>query len=109
VRVNKGGFPVFDPTALLAVYALMAVSVFMFGLALFLLRHRLPTFGDRAILVGWTVLGAITLNTLGDPIWSRVDWAYSLYVFVGNTIVLVAGGLVLARWFVPREMRLGRG
>lgn len=109
VRVNKGGFPVFDPAVLVQGYIHMAVAAFVFALALYLLSHRLPTMADRATLVGWTVLGSTIFNQLGDPIWYRVDWRYSLYVFVANAIVLTVGGLILARWFTGRDAALHRG
>lgn len=109
VRLNKGGFPVFDPAVLMTGYLHMVVAVFVFGLALYLLRHRLLGFGERAALVGWTALGGAIFNILGDPIWYRADWRYSLYVFTANAIVLALGGLILARWFVARDNGLHRG
>lgn len=104
IKLHKGGFPAFDPLVLLAGYAQMAATIFVFGLALWAIRARVPRFAERAAVVGWAALGATAFNLLGDPIWYRHDWGNALYVFTANAIVLTVGGLMLARWFVPRGM-----
>jgi hypothetical protein len=101
LRMVKSGFPVFDPLVLLMGLGHYFVSVLFFGLMLLATAEKLDMRTRRSVIAG-TVVGGAVMNVLGDPIWYRLDWTYSLYVFVANSIILGAGALIVARWFVPR-------
>jgi hypothetical protein len=101
LRVVKSGYPLFDPMVLLKGLGHYFVSVLFFGLTLLATAEKLDLRTRRAVIAG-TVVGATVMNVLGDPVWYRLDWTYSLYVFVANSIILGAGALIVARWFLPR-------
>lgn len=78
------GFVHFLLTALLIGYALKAVG---------------GDFGRQARVVFWFALAASAFMRLGEPIWLGASWRPALYVFVADAVIIIAGGLVLARWF----------
>ena len=83
------GFVHFLLTALLLGYGLKAVG---------------GGFGRQARAVIWFGLAASAFMHLGDPIWYGVSWRAALFEFVADAVMLIAGGLVLARWFTsPRD------
>lgn len=102
IHYNTGGFPVADPGAMIGAFIHMLVSVAILGLALMLVAGRIADFGSRARLVLYFTLSASIFINLADPIWAHHDWTYAVYRFLADFIILAAGGLVIARWFLPR-------
>jgi len=78
------GFVHFLLTALLIGYGLKAVG---------------GDFSRQARAVIWFGLAASVFMHLGDPIWYGLSWRASLFQFVADAVMFIAGGLVLARWF----------
>ena len=56
-------------------------------------------FARQARVVIWFGLAASVFMHLGDPIWYGLSWRASLFEFVADAVMFIAGGLVLARWF----------
>jgi hypothetical protein len=56
-------------------------------------------FARQARVVLWFAIGASVFMHLGDPIWYGAGWRRPLFEFVADAVMLIAGGLVLARWF----------
>lgn len=78
------------------------VVVLMFGLALLPICGRVADFPSRArVVVGISAASAVMIQ-LADPIFNHADWRFALYALVADMAMLAAGGLVLARWFLPR-------
>jgi hypothetical protein len=82
------GFVNFLLTALLLAYGLAAVG---------------GDFSRQARVVTWFGLAASAYMNLGDPIWYGFAWRQSLFEFVAGGVILIAGGLVLARWFMSER------
>ena len=82
------GFVHFLLTALLIGYALKAMG---------------GDFGRQARVLFWFGLGASAFMHLGDPIWFGASWRPALYAFVADAVIVIAGGLVLARWFTSER------
>ena len=97
LRVAQSGYPVFDPTVLMAGFTHYFVSALLLGLALRSIGGRLDA-GQERIVLGWTILACAVFNLLSDPVWYRLDWTYALYNFAANVVILMAGGLVVAYW-----------
>ena len=36
---------------------------------------------------------------------NNYGWTYWVYFFVSEAVAFVAAGLIIARWFVPKDMR----
>jgi hypothetical protein len=60
-------------------------------------------FRDRARLVVCFALAAGVFMHLGEVAWMGFDWRYSLYVFMSDVLMFIAGGLVLARSLARNE------
>jgi hypothetical protein len=101
LHVVKSGFPVFDPPVLVKGLLHYFVSVLLIGLALLATAEKLDLRARRSMIAG-VVVGTNVFSLLADPVWYRLDWTYPLYVFVANTIILMAGAMIVARWFIPR-------
>ena len=104
IHYNTGGFSLADPSAMIGGFIHMLVSVTVLGLALLLVAARVADFASRARMVVYFTLAASIYITLADPIWGHQDWIYSVYHFVADFIILAAGGIVIARWFLPRPV-----
>lgn len=100
VHYNMGGFAVADPRAMLAGFVHMLVSVTVLGLGLLLVAGRVTDFPSRARLVLYVSLASGIFMHLGEPIWFHHDWRNAVYLFMADFIMLAAGGLIIARWFL---------
>ena len=85
----------------------MAMAMGM-GFVHFLLSSLLFAYGLKAVggdfarqarVVLWFGIGAAVFMHLGDPIWYGFAWQQTLFEFVADSVMMIAGGLVLARWF----------
>lgn len=74
----------------------MAVCIFIFGLALNAIGGDFARQAKIVLLVG---TAASAFMHLGDPIWYGGGWKMSIFLFVADGVMLIAGGLVLAKWF----------
>lgn len=82
------------------------------GYVHFLLSALLIGYGLRAVggdfarqarVVIWFGLAASAFMHLGDPIWYGFGWRMTLFEFVADAVMFIAGGLVLARWFTSER------
>ena len=101
VHYNSAGFSVASPDALITGFVLDFVVALLIGLALYGVAARVVLFADRVRLLVLFSVAALGIGLISDAIWSHVDWAYTLYAFVGSLAMLVVGGLVIIRWFLP--------
>lgn len=102
VHYNSMGFAVADMGVLIGGFVHMLVIALLIGFALLGVASRVTDFGSRARLaLLFAVAGAAFIH-LGEPVWMHVDWAYAIYGFVADGVMLAAAGLIIARWFLPR-------
>ncbi|HEV2816434.1 MAG TPA: hypothetical protein VGW40_04330 [Allosphingosinicella sp.] len=78
----------------------MAVCIFIFGLALKAVGGDFARQAKVVLLVG---IATSAFMHLGDPIWYGSGWKMSLFVFLADGVMLIAGGLVLAKWFTSER------
>jgi hypothetical protein len=107
VHYNIGGFPVADPAVLIGGFAFEFVVALLIGLALVGIADRVHDFASRARLVVFFSVAASAFMHLGEPIWYHHDWGHFIYLFIGDAVALIAGGLVLARWFLGGVRKAG--
>lgn len=93
--VAAGGAPDMA-TAMIGGFIQMFVSALLLGFALTAVGGD---FGRQSRVVFWFSLAAAVFICLSNPIWYGSDWKNSIFMFVANGSMLLAGGLVLARWF----------
>lgn len=99
---NTHGFPQMMPSALIGGLILSIVSMLLLGLALHTIAARVPDFASRAKIVIFAAIAIVGYSILGQPIYNfYMPWGYWIYLAVSLLVGFIAGGLVLARWFVP--------
>lgn len=97
IHYNSKGFPVESLDAMAWGFALYLAAAVLMAAAL----SHVPDFRSRAVVITCFAVAGSALTILTDPIFLHQDWAYALFSFVGSVFVLLVGGLVLARWFLP--------
>jgi hypothetical protein len=101
VDYNSKGYATTDNGSLIGGLVQEIVVVLMFGLALLPICARVPDFESRARVVVGISAAAAVMIALSDPIFEHADWRFAIYAVVADIAMLAAGGLVLARWFLP--------
>jgi len=105
IHFNTSGFPVMNSTSLLEGLVLSIVSILLIGLALYAIGDRVQDFASRAKLVIFFSIAATLYFTIGEPVFNYyLPWGYFLYLALSQVLGLIAGGLVLVRWFMPRPV-----
>ena len=104
VHFNTGGFAAEDMSMMLPGFLFALVSGIFMALGIAAVGKE-NSFGEIARLVVLFSLGVTLWTILAQPVFNHFGWAYWVYLFVSETIALVVGGLIIARWFVPREPR----
>ena len=107
VHYNAGGYPATDAPTLLAGLALNFVVALLIGAALIGSDRRVADFGSRARVVGIVAVAAAAFTRLGEPIYYHHDWPHFIYLFVADAAALIAAGLIIARWFLPKGAGAG--
>jgi hypothetical protein len=91
------------------------MSAILPGFIVALITGTLIAFGLRAVAgpgIGFAGLArlvvlfssGITIWTiLAQPIFNHYGWGYWIYSFIAETAGLIAGGLIVAKWFLPRD------
>ena len=100
ISYNASGFPAVDTTVFIAGYIQFAVVAAMIGWLL--MGLGIASFGARLRVVCGMAAIAVVYIHLADPIWYHADWRNPLYKSLCDFIILGAGGLIMARWFVRR-------
>lgn len=100
VHYNTSGFAPADPASLVGGLVFYFVVALLVGLALVGISDRVLDFGSRARLVVVFAVAASALMNLGEPIFYHHDWGHFIYLFIADAIMLAAGGLIIARWFM---------
>ena len=100
VHYNIRGFPVADPAVLVGGFMFDFFIALLIGLALVTIADRVHDFASRAKLVITFSVAAAAFIHLGEPIWYHHDWGHFIYLFVADALMLSAGGLIIARWFL---------
>ena len=101
IHYNTGGFAAMDPATLLVGLVFNFVIAMIMGLALLGIDSRVADLGSRARVASILAVAGVAFSHLSEPIYYKHDWAYFIYVFVADGLMLVAAGIILA-WFLPR-------
>jgi hypothetical protein len=101
VHYNTRGFAADDMTALVMGLVFNFIVALLIGAALIGIDRRVPDFGSRARVAVIIAVAAAAFIHLGEPIYWHHDWGHFIYLFIANSLMLAAAGLILA-WFLPR-------
>jgi hypothetical protein len=102
VHFNSGGFAANDLSMMLPglIFALVSGLLMSFGIGAV---SRENDFAQIARLVILFSLGFTGWAILAQPVFNNFGWTYWIYFFVSEAVSFIAAGLVIARWFVPKE------
>jgi hypothetical protein len=102
VHYNSKGFAAMDSTSLAGGLVFNFVIALIIGAALVGVDRRVPDFPSRAKMVILFAAATAGFIHLGEPIYWHHDWGHFIYLFIADLVILSAGGLVIARWFLAR-------
>lgn len=101
IHYNTSGFAAsMDTASLLQGLVFNFIIALLFGLALLGIDRRVGDFRTRARTVSIVAVAAVAFTHLGEPIYMHHDWPHFIYLFVADSLRLVAAGVILA-WFLP--------
>jgi Ca2+/Na+ antiporter len=99
---NTHGFPATQPGSLIGGLTLSVLSMILLGLALLTVADRVGDFASRFRIVALASVGVTLYAVLGQPTYNfTLPWGYWIYLAISLIAGFLAGGFVLARWFVP--------
>jgi hypothetical protein len=101
VHYNSMGFSLSDMSGIGWGFLQELIVCLILAGALSHLDRRIPDFASRARIVVLFSVAASGMINLGNPVWLHHDWSYWVYCFVADAAMLIAAGLVIARWFLP--------
>ena len=101
VSYNASGFSMVDTVSFIAGYVQFAVVAAMLGWLAGGLGER-ASFGTRARVICGAAAVAVVYIHLADPIWYHSAWRNPVYKAVADFVIMAAGGLIMARWFLRR-------
>ncbi len=102
IHYNTDGFATFDAGSMLVGFILYVVIAFFIAGALWAIERQVHDFASRAKVVVALAATAAAYIHLRMPIFYHHDWAHAIYFFIADSVTLGAGGLIIARWFLPR-------
>jgi hypothetical protein len=101
VHYNSKGFSLSDMSGIGYGFLQELIVCILLAGALSTLDRRIPDFASRAKIVVLFSIASSAMINLGNPIWLHHGWTYWTYSFVAEAAMLIAAGLVIARWFLP--------
>jgi hypothetical protein len=108
IHYNMRGFPIADPGIMIGGFVHMLIVTFLMALGLYAVSLHVPSFAERLLLLVLGVVGAALFMRLGDPIWFHKDWGHAIYLFIADSISLIAAGFVILK-LLPRSLGSGPG
>lgn len=104
VDYNPMGFSTQGGSWMLGGFVQEVVVAGLIGFSLLGVSGRVTDFAGRArLVIGFSAAGAV-LMTLSDPIWMHADWRFGIYNLVACMAMLIGPGLLIARWFLPKDV-----
>ena len=105
IHFNTAGFPVMDGSSLVGGLVLSILTILLIGLALHAIADRVQDFATRVRIVILFATAATLYFTVSQPVFNySLPWTYFIYMALSQLIGMIAGGLVLVRWFMPKPV-----
>jgi len=101
IHYNTAGFAAMDPATLGMGLAFNFAAALLIGLALIGIDGRVTDFGSRARVASIIGIAGVGFSHLSEPIYYHHDWPHFIYLFVADSLMILAAALIVA-WFLPR-------
>lgn len=102
IQYNTSGFPVMDMNMLVTGFIVALVAGVLMAFALAAVGGGGRSFANMARLIVLYSLSFTLWSILAMPVFNHFGWTYWVYSFVSESVALIAAGLAVARWFLPR-------
>jgi hypothetical protein len=102
IHYNTKGYSPDDMSMILPGLIVALISGLLMALGLAAVAPG-KSFEEMARLVILVSAGFTVWEFLGSPIFNHFGWGFWIYAFIAETVSLIVAGLVVVRWFVPRD------
>lgn len=102
VHYNAMGFSPASGATAVSGFIVILLTALAIGFALFTISGRVVDLASRVQVAALFAVGASLYMHISDAVWFHQDLPYAVYAFVADAITLAIGGIVIARWFLPR-------
>ena len=109
VHFNTAGFAPVDTATLGLGFFVALVTGLLIAFALGSVASRVTDFASRARLAVLFALAITVYIEIGHPIFDHFGWGYWIFLWLSDFISLSVAGLIVARWFLPKEVRVSVG
>jgi hypothetical protein len=103
VHFNTSGYSPDDMSGMLPGFIVAVIAGMLIALGLRAVAGPGIGFGGLARLVVLFSTGITIWTILAQPIFNHYGWGYWIYSWIAETAGLVAAGLIVAKWFLPRD------
>ena len=102
IHFNTGGFAANDLSMMVPglIFALVSGLLMSFGIAAVSRENAFPQIARLVVLFS---LGITCWTILAQPVFNNFGWAYWIYFFISESVAFIVAGLIVARWFVPKD------
>ena len=105
VHFNSKGFSPNDMSMILPGFVMAVASGLLIAFGLAAVGGGGRSFGSLARLIVPFSIGVTLWTILAQPVFNHFGWGYWIYSFIAETTGLVVAALVVARWFLPENVR----
>ena len=104
IMFNPAGSTLMSMPSLVTGLIFSIVTIFLIGLALHLIAPRVADFSSRLRVLALFAVATTLYFILAQPVFNfYMPWPYWIFLAVSDLVGIMAGGLVLIRWFLPRD------
>ena len=102
IHYNTRGYSPDDMSMILPGLIVALISGLLMALGLAAVAPG-KSFEEMARLVILVSASFTVWEFLGSPIFNHFGWGFWIYAFIAETVSLIVAGLVVVRWFVPKD------
>ena len=105
IHFNPSGFAVGDTGTMISGFVFLLITALLIGAALYTLSAHVRDFRARFSIAALFIVACSAFMHLGMPVWWHQDWVFHIYLFVTDIVMFGAAAAIIARWFLPSEIR----
>lgn len=103
IHYNTDGFAAMATGSLLGGFILYLIVALVIAGGLWAIERQVTDFASRARIVIALSIAAAAYAHLKMPLFYHHGWGHYVFAFLADSLTLIAGGLIIVRWFLPRR------